>query len=117
MQTQKKASNNVITFIVINFNKFIVSNFIEVLQIKIDKITKRRRIAFLLKTLQKTKIDDKINFRVFVIFDKIFILSMRSKNNAKFNRQKLYRMINSKKYSSENLQNFKKFLCECVIAF
>ena len=54
--------NNIITFAITNFCDFIVSNFIDVLQKKIDKIAKRRRIAFLRKILRKAKIDEKIEF-------------------------------------------------------
>ena len=92
-------------------------NFIDVLQKKIDEIAKRRRIAFLRKTWRKAKIDEKIEFCIFVEFDKIFILSIRFKNSAKFNREKFYRMIYLKKYFNENQQNFERFLRGCVIAF
>ena len=95
-------SNNIIIFAITNFNDFIVSNFVDVLQKKIDEIAKRRRIVLLRKTLRKAKIDEKIEFCVFVKFDKIFILLIRFKNSAKFNREKFYRMVNSKKYFDEN---------------
>ena len=68
----------------------IVSKFVDVLQQKIDEIAKRRRIALLQNTFRKIKIDETIEFCVFVIFDEIFILSIRSKFNAKFHREKLY---------------------------
>ena len=109
--------NNIITFVIINFSKFIVSNFIDVLQEKIDEIAKRRRIAFLRKILRKAKIDEKIEFCIFVMFDKIFILSIRFKSSVKFNREIFYRMMNLKKYFDENQQIFERFLRKCVIAF
>ena len=102
LQTQPEVSNNKIIFAITDFSDFVVSNCIDVLQKKIDEIAKRRRIAFLRKTLRKAKIDEKIEFRIFVMFDKICILSMRFESSAKFNREKLYRMINSKKYFDEN---------------
>ena len=74
---QTKALNNMIIFITINFNEFIVSNFIDVLQKKIDEIAKRRQIAFLRKILRKIKIDEKIDFTIFVMFDKILTLCVR----------------------------------------
>ena len=110
-------SNNIIIFVIINFNKFIASNFVDVLQKKIDEIAKRRRIAFLRKTLRKTKINEKIEFCVFAKFDEIFILLIRFENSAKFNCEKFYRMINSKKYFDENQQNFERFLHECITTF
>ena len=51
------------------------------------------------------------------MFNEIFILSMRFESSAKFNREKFYHMMNSKRYSDENQQNFERFLRECVIAF
>ena len=110
-------SNNIFISAFIDFNDFIVSNLIDVLQKKIDEIAKRRRIAFLRKTLRKAKIDKKIEFCTLVKFDESLILSIRFENNAKFNREKFYRMINSKKYFDENQQNFERFLRECIIAF
>ena len=95
-------------FIIIDFNKFVVSNSIDVLQKKIDEIAKRRRITLLRKTLRKVKIDEKIDFRISVMFDEILISSMRSKNSAKLNREKLYKIIDSKRYSKKNQQNFEK---------
>ena len=117
LQIQIKAANNIIASIIINFNNIIVSNFVDVLQKKIDEITKRRRIVLLQNTFRKTKIDETVKFCAFVMFDKILILSIRSKFNAKFYREKLYRMINSKRYSSKNQQNFEKFLREYVTTF
>ena len=104
-------SNYIIIFAIIDFSNFIVSNFIDVLQKKIDKI------AFLRKTLRKAKIDEKIEFCIFVGFDEIFILLIRFESNAKPNREKFYRMINSKKYFDKNQQNFEQFLRKCIIAF
>ena len=106
-----------IIFITTDFSELVVSNSIDVLQKKIDEITKRRRITFLRKTLRKIKIDEKIEFRISVMFDETLTLLMRSKNNAKLNREKLYRMINSKKYSRKNQQNFENFLRKCVILY
>ena len=63
------------------------------------------------------KIDEKIEFYIFVKFDEIFILSIRFENSAKFNREKFYRIMNSKRYFDESQQNFELFLRECVIAF
>ena len=109
--------NNIIIFAIIGFSDFIVSNFIDVLQREIDEIAKRRRIAFLRKTLRKVKIDEKTELCVFVKFDEIFILSIRFENSAKLNREKSYRIINSKRYFDENQYNFERFLRECAIAF
>ena len=95
-------SNNLIIFAIIDFNDFVISNFIDVLQKKIDEITNDVESLFLRKTLQKAKIDEKIEFYIFVMFDEIFILSMHSENNAKFNREKFYLTINFKKYFDEN---------------
>ena len=114
---QTDASDNVTIFITTDFNKFVASNTIDVLLKKIDEIAKRRRIAFLRKTLRKVKTDEKIDFRISVMVDEILTLSMRSKSNAILNREKLYKMMNSKKYSKENQQNFERFLRKCVIAF
>ena len=87
------------------------------MQKKIDEIAKRRRIVLLQNTLRKTKVEKTIEFCVFAMFDETLILSIQSKFNAKFYREKLYRLINSKKYSSETQQNFEKFLRECVTTF
>ena len=46
-----KAANNVVIFNIIDFNDVIISNFVDLLQKKIDEIAKRRRIALLQKTL------------------------------------------------------------------
>ena len=95
-------SNNIIIFVIIDFNDFIVLNFIDVLQKKMDEIAKQRRITFLRKRLQKAKIDEKIEFCIFVKFDEIFILLIRFESSAKFNREKFYRIINLKKYFDKN---------------
>ena len=42
VQTQIKATDNVVIFDIINFNDVIVSNFVDVLKKKIDEIAKRR---------------------------------------------------------------------------
>ena len=77
---------------------------------KIDEIAKQREIAFLRKMLQIIKVDEKIDFCVFAKFDKILILSSRFENNAKFDREKLYHIMNSKKYFDKNQQKFEEFL-------
>ena len=59
LQIQTKVLSDIIISAIINFNDFIVSNFIDVLQKKIDEIAKRRGIVFLRKALQKAKIDEK----------------------------------------------------------
>ena len=110
-------SNDIIIFAIIDFSDIIVSNFIDVLQKNIDEIAKRRRIAFLRKTLRKAKIDEKIEFCIFIMFDEIFILLIRFKNNAKFNREKFYCMMNLKRCFDKNQQNFERLLRVCVIAF
>ena len=95
----------------------IVSNFVDVLQKKIDKIAKRRRIALLQNTLRKTRIDEAAGFCAPVMFDETLILSIRSESNAEHHREKLYRMMNPKRYSGENQQNLERFLRECATAF
>ena len=50
VQNLIKAANNVVIFNIIDFNNVIVSNFVDVLQKKIDEIAKRRRIVLLQKT-------------------------------------------------------------------
>ena len=47
VQISIKAANNVVTFNIINFNDVTISNFVDVLQKKIDEIAKRRRIVLL----------------------------------------------------------------------
>ena len=98
LQSSIKAINNVITFNITDFNVVIVSNFVDVLQKKIDEIAKRRRISLLQNTLRKTKIEKIVEFCAFLMFDEIFTLFIRSKFNAKLHREKLYRMMNSKRY-------------------
>ena len=113
LQISIKATNNVIIFNIIDSNDVIASNFVNVLQNKIDEIAKRRRIAFLQNTLRKIKVEKTVEFCVFAMFDKILILFIRSKFNAKLHRDKLYRMINS----NENQQNLRRFLRKCVTTF
>ena len=48
------------------------------------------------------------------MFDETMTLFIKSKFNAKFHREKLYRMMNSKRYFDENQQNLKKFLRKCA---
>ena len=114
---QTGALDNVTILITTDSSEFIAPNSIDVLQKKIDEIAKQRRIALLRKTLRKVKIDEEVDFRISVMFDEILTLSMRSKSSAKLNREKLYNMIDSKRYSNENQQNFERFLRKCVIAF
>ena len=117
VQIQIKAANNVVIFNITDFNNEIVSNFVDVLQKKIDEIAKRRRIALLQKTLRRTKVEKTVEFCALSMFDEIMTLFIRSKFNAKLHREKLYRMINSKQYFDENQQNLKKFLRECATTF
>ena len=95
----------------------IASNLVDVLQKKIDEIAKRRRIALLQKTFRKTKIEKTFEFCALSMFDEIMTLFMRSESNAKLHREKLYRMMNFKRYFDENQQNLKKFLRECATTF
>ena len=117
LQISIKATNNVVIFNIIDFNDVIVSNFVDFLQKKIDEIAKRRRIALLQNTLRKTKIEKTVEFCALSMFDEIFTLLIRSKSNAKLYREKLYRMMNSKRYFDENQQNLKKFFRECDMTF
>ena len=117
VQISIEATNNVATFNIIDFNDVIVSNFVDFLQKKIDEIAKRRRIALLQKTLRKIKIEKTVEFSAFSMFDEIMTLFIKSKFNAKFHREKLYRMINFKRYFDENQQNLKKFLREYATTF
>ena len=94
-----------------------VSNFVDFLQKKIDEIAKRRRIALLQKTFRKIKIEKTVEFSAFSMFDEIMTLFIRSEFNAKFHREKLYRMMNFKRYFDENQQNLKRFLRECATTF
>ena len=102
LQILIKAANNVVIFNITDFNNVIISNLVDVLQKKIDEIAKRRRIILLQNRLRKTKIEKTVEFCAFAMFDETFTLSIRAKFNAKLHREKLYRIMNSKKYSSEN---------------
>ena len=102
VQISIKAANNVFIFNIIDFNNVIVSNFVDVLQKKIDEIAKQRRIVLLQKTLRRTKIEKTIEFCMLSMFDEIITLFIKSKFNAKFYRKKLYRMMNFKRYFDEN---------------
>ena len=104
-------------FNIIDFNNAIASNFVDVLQKKIHEISKRRRIVLLQETFRKTKVEKTIEFCAFSMFDEIMTLFIRSEFNAKFHREKLYRMMNFKRYFDENQQNLKKFLRECATTF
>ena len=112
-----ETTDNIAIFNITDFNDVIVSNFVDVLQKKIDEIAKRRRIVLLQKTLRKAKIEKTVEFCALSMFDEIMTLFIRSKFNAKLHREKLYRMINSKQYFDENQQNLKKFLRECATTF
>ena len=102
VQISIEAANNVAIFNIIDFNDVIVSNFVDLLQKKIDEIAKRRRIALLQNTLRMIKIEKTVEFNAFSMFDEIMTLFMRSEFNAKLHREKLYRMMNSKRYFDEN---------------
>ena len=117
VQISIKAANNVVIFNIIDFNDVIVSNFVDFLQKKIDEIAKRRRIVLLQNTFRKIRIEKTVEFSAFLMFDEIMTLFIRSKFNAKLHREKLYRMINSKRYFDENQQNLKKFLRVCATTF
>ena len=117
VQISIKAADNVAIFNITDFNDVIASNLVDLLQKKIDEIAKRRRIALLQNTLRKIKIEKTIEFSAFSMFDEIMTLFIRSKFNAKFHREKLYRMMNFKRYFDENQQNLKKFLRECATTF
>ena len=117
VQISIKAANNVIIFNITDFSDVIVSNLVDVLQKKIDEIAKRRRIVLLQKTLRKIKIEKTIEFCALSMFDEIMTLFIKSKFNAKHHREKLYRMMNSKRYFDENQQNLKRFLRKCVTIF
>ena len=117
VQISIKVADNVVIFNIIDFNDVIVSNFVDLLQKKIDEIAKRRRIALLQKTLRKIKIEKTVEFCALSMFDEIMTLFIKSEFNAKFHREKLYRMMNSKRYFDENQQNLKKFLRKCATTF
>ena len=102
VQISIKATNNVVTFNIIDFNNVIASNFVDLLQKKIDKIAKRRRIVLLQNTFRKIKVEKTVEFNAFSMFDEIMTLFIKSKFNAKFHREKLYRMMNFKRYFDEN---------------
>ena len=112
-----EAANDVVIFNIIDFNDVIISNFVDFLQKKIDEIAKRRRIALLQKTFRKIKIEKTVEFSAFSMFDEIMTLLIRSEFNAKFHREKLYRIMNFKRYFDENQQNLKRFLRECATTF
>ena len=117
VQISIEAANNVAILNIIDFNDVIASNSIDFLQKKIDEIAKRRRIALLQNTLRKIKVEKTVEFSAFSMFDEIMTLFIRSEFNAKFHREKLYRMMNFKRYFDENQQNLKRFLRECATTF
>ena len=117
VQISIETTNNVVIFNIINFNNVIISNFVDFLQKKIDEIAKRRRIALLQNTLRKIKAEKTVEFSAFSMFDEIMTLFIKSEFNAKFHREKLYRMMNFKRYFDENQQNLKRFLRECATTF
>ena len=117
VQISIKAADNVVILNIIDFNDVIASNLVDVLQKKIDEIAKRRRIVLLQKTLRKTKIEKTIEFCAFSMFDEIMTLFIKSEFNAKLHREKLYRMMNLKRYFDENQQNLKRFLRKCATTF
>ena len=117
VQISIEATDNVIIFNITDFNDVIISNSVDLLQKKIDEIAKRRRIVLLQNTFRKIKIEKTIEFNAFSMFDEIMTLFIKSKFNAKFHREKLYRMMNFKRYFDENQQNLKKFLRECATTF
>ena len=102
VQISIETTDNVIIFNITDINDVIVSNFVDFLQKKIDEIAKRRRIALLQNTLRKIKIEKTVKFNAFSMFDEIMTLLIKSKFNAKFHREKLYRMMNFKRYFDEN---------------
>ena len=112
-----EAANNVVIFNITDFNNVIISNFVDLLQKKIDEIAKQRRIVLLQNTLRKIKIEKTVEFSAFSMFDEIMTLFIRSEFNAKFHREKLYQMMNFKRYFDKNQQNLKKFLRECATTF
>ena len=117
VQISTNAANNVVIFNIINSNDLTASNLVDVLQKKIDEIAKRRRIVLLQKTLRKAKIEKTVEFCALSMFDEIMTLFIKSEFNAKFHREKLYRMMNFKRYFDKNQQNLKKFLRECAMTF
>ena len=117
VQTSIAATNNVAIFNITDINDVTISNLVDLLQKKIDEIAKRRRIALLQNTLRKIKIEKTVEFSAFSMFDETMTLFIRSEFNAKFHREKLYRMMNFKRYFDENQQNLKRFLRECATTF
>ena len=117
VQISTAATNNVAIFNITDISDVIASNFVDLLQKKIDEIAKRRRIALLQNTLRKIRIEKTVEFSALSMFDEIMTLLIRSEFNAKFHREKLYRMMNLKRYFDENQQNLKKFLRECATTF
>ena len=57
-----------------------------------------------------------LNKNLYNVIVRITLLAT-SENNAELNREKLYRIMNSKRYSNENQQNLERFLRECATAF
>ena len=117
VQISIEATNNVVIFNITDFNDVIVSNLVDLLQKKIDEIAKRRRIVLLQNTLRKIRAEKTVEFSALSMFDEIMTLFIRSKFNAKLHREKLYRMMNFKRYFDENQQNLKRFLRECATTF
>ena len=107
VQISIEATDNVAISNITDINDVILSNFVDFLQKKIDEIAKRRRIALLQNTLRKIKVEKTVEFSAFSMFDEIMTLFIRSEFNAKFYREKLYRMMNFKRYFDENQQNLK----------
>ena len=71
VQISVEAADNVVIYNITDFNDMIVSNFVNVLQKKIDEIAKRRRIVLLQKTFRKTRIEKTIEFCALSMFDEI----------------------------------------------
>ena len=117
VQISIEAINNIAIFNITDFNNVIASNSVDLLQKKIDEIAKRRRIVLLQNTLRKIKVEKTIEFSALSMFDEIMTLLIKSEFNAKFHREKLYQMMNFKRYFDENQQNLKKFLRECATIF
>ena len=117
VQISIEATNNIVIFNIIDTNDVTISNFVDFLQKKIDEIAKRRRIVLLQNILRKIKIEKTIEFSALSMFDEIITLFIKSEFNAKFHREKLYRMMNFKRYFDENQQNLKKFLRKCATTF
>lgn len=115
MQISFENTDNIITSIITDFSYLSISNLIDVLQREIDEIAKRSRIATFQKILRKTRIEEAVNVRFFVMFDSI-ILSIRPEENAKLNREKLYRMVDPKWYPEKSQQDLERFLLECAQA-